>query len=160
MQDFIYKLFQRVKYYFNGTGKPPPSSIQQLENNLSKLTPNRIEAYEILTQGRRVVSLKTGDVITLIEEFKHAIEVIRLGETVDIVPREYHSLLLDDWFCDPAGRYLDVSTALITLKESTTDFLDAYKKIKQTNESKAEYYRVKYGVLADDANVVIETILE
>lgn len=160
MQDFIYKLFQRVMYYFNGASKSPPSSIQQLENGLLKLTPSRIEDYQVLIQGRRAVWLKTGDVVTLIEEFERAVEVIGLGEIVDIVQRETHSLLLDDWFCDPSGRYLDAGTALTNLKKSATDFIDAYKKIKQTNESKAEYYRVKYGVLADDANVVIETILE
>lgn len=160
MQDFIFKLLQRVKYYFNGKGKVPASSLQQLEHHLLELTQSRIEDYQVLVHGRRAVSLRTEDVVTLIEEFRHGIETIHLGGIVELAHREPHLLLLDDWFCDPAGRYLEAETALNYLKESATDFISAYKEIQRTNESKAEYYRVKYGILADDANVVIETILE
>lgn len=160
MGDFFNMLSKKVMLYFTFNRRTTPGSLDLLRENLKRLSIGKIEDYEHKTIGKRRIEVRFRHVEECLNAIEESIVALREESSIFYHNNESISLSIDEWLIDASGRYVDPHNALKTLKVRSGVLYQEYEIVKKSNPAKAEYYRVRIGILADDLNSVIDGLLK
>lgn len=155
MPQFLDMLLGKVKYYINSARKSPSDTMDEFAALVRATSVKKLARYDSLEQMSLKVSMRINCSEELCGHIVRAIKVMEHNVPFEFPKLELTDILVDHWFSDEDGRYLDAGEELVRIHGLAASLIAEHEKLKKDRPTRAEYYRMRLDPILKDTTAIL-----